>query len=73
MKPGDLVQIIDHGGYYSCDPPRIGILLKIIEWPGMHDGVQVLTDGSVDYFALRDIRPLVNPDDGGYDNMKENT
>ena len=73
MKPGDLVQIIDYGGYYSTDPPRIGILLKIVKWPGMHDGAQVLTEGSVDYLAFRDIRPLVNPDDGGYDNMKENT
>jgi len=58
VKPGDLVEIIDYGGYYSTDPLRIGILLKIVARPGMHDGAQVLTDGSVYYLALRDIRPV---------------
>jgi len=67
MKSCDLVEIIDYGGYYSCDPPRIGMIV------GFYGGVRVLMHEGIERYALRDIRPLVNPDDGGYDNTKENT
>jgi len=67
MKPGDLVQIIDYGGYYSYDPPRIGIIVEF------YGGVRVLTHEGIGRYALRDLRPLVNPDDGRYDNTKEAT
>jgi len=67
MKPGDLVEIIDYGGYYSCDPPRIGMIV------GFYGGVRVLPHEGIGRYALRDIRPLVNPDDGGYDSTKEST
>ena len=53
MKPGDLVEIIDSGGYYSCDP--------------------TLVDGEIVYPDLHVLRPLVNLDDGEYDNTKEST
>ena len=67
MKTGDLVEIIDYGGYYSYDPPRIGMIV------GFYGGVRVLTHEGIGRYALRDIRPLVNPDDGGYDSTKEST
>ena len=71
MKPGDLVEIIDYGGYYSTDPPWVGVILG---WPGTNrQFVEVLADGKVQRFTLHELRPLVNPEDGGYDNMKENT
>lgn len=70
MKPGDLVQIIDHGGYYSCDPPRIGLIVgPIASWSTTR--FPTLVDGEILYVPLHELY-LVNPDDGGYDNTKEN-
>ena len=66
MKPGDLVEIIDYGGYYSCDPPRIGMIV------GFYGGVRILTHEGIGRYALRDIRPLVNLDEVGFDSTKEN-
>lgn len=69
MKPGDLVEIIDYGGYYSCEPPRIGIIVgpmpawSILRFP-------TLVDGEIKYLAIHELR-LVNLDDAGYDNTKE--
>ena len=72
MKPGDLVQIIDHGGYYSTDPPQIGIIVgPIASWSNTR--FPTLVDGEILYIPLHELRSFVNPDDGGYDNMKENT
>lgn len=75
MKPGDLVEIIDYGGYYSTDPPRIGLLIKTDEWSPITFNLcaHILVDGNVERHLIRDIRPLVNPDDGGYDDTKETT
>lgn len=67
MKPGDLVEIIDHGGYYSTDPPRIGLFLRIVGRPGGHAVAQVLEDGNVVRYAIRDIQPVISGHDG-YDN-----
>lgn len=72
MKPGDLVQIIDHGGYYYSGPPQIGIIVGPIP-PWSTTRFPTLVDGEILYVALHELRPLVNPDDGGYDdNTKEN-
>lgn len=72
MKPGDLVQIIDYGGYYSTDPPRIGLIVGLIaSWSNTR--FPTLVDGEILYIPLHELRPLVNPDDGGYDNTKETT
>ena len=72
MKPGDLVEIIDYGGYYSCDPPRIGMIVGPTPiWSNTQ--YPTLVDGEIVYPDLHVLRPLVNPDDVGYDNTKETT
>lgn len=69
MKPGDLVQIIDHGGYYSTDPPRIGLIVgRAISGSRF----PVLVEGKISFPEIYELRPLVNPDDGGYDSTKKN-
>ena len=66
MKPGDLVEIIDYGGYYSCDPPRIGMIVgPIVDWSNTR--YPTLVDGEIRYPSIHELRPLINPDDGGYD------
>jgi hypothetical protein len=69
VKPGDLVEIIDYGGYYSCEPPRIGMIVGSISvWS---DTIfPTLVDGEIKYLAIHELR-LVNLDDAGYDNTKE--
>lgn len=60
MKPGDLVEIIDHGGYYSYDPPRIGLIVgPIASWSNTR--FPTLVDGEILYVPLHELRPLVNP------------
>ena len=42
MKRGDLVEIIDHGGYYSTDPPRIGLIVgPIPSWSTTRSALNV--------------------------------
>lgn len=69
MKPGDLVDIIDYGGYYSCDRPRIGIIVgPNPDWTTLR--FPTLVDGEIRYLAIHELR-LVNLDDVGYNNRKE--
>ena len=72
MKPGDLVEIIDHGGYYSSGPLQVGLIVgPIPSWSTTR--FPTLVDGEILYMALHELRPLVNPDSDLYDNTKENT
>ena len=65
MKPGDLVQVIDHGGYYSTDPPRIGMIVgPIASWSNTR--FPTLVDGEILYVPLHELR-LVNPIEPDYD------
>ena len=65
MKPGDLVQIIDHGGYYSTDPPRIGLIVgPIPSWSTTR--FPTLVDGEILYIPLHELH-LVNPVEPDYD------
>ena len=65
MKPGDLVEIIDYGGYYSCDPPRIGMIVgPIASWSNTR--FPTLVDGVIMYPAIHELR-LVNPIEPDYD------
>ena len=71
MGPGDLVEIIDHGGYYTSGPPQIGMIVgPIPSWSTTR--FPALVDGEILYVAIHELRPLVTPDDGGFDNTKEN-
>lgn len=64
MKPGDLVQIIDYGGYYSCDPPRIGLIVgRAISGSRF----PVLVEGKISFPEIYELRPLVNPIEPDYD------
>ena len=71
MKPGDLVQIVDHGAYYSFQEYKIGLLIAGFDVSSsLATPIQVLVDGEIrgfDYYELR----LVNQEGTGYDNAKE--
>jgi hypothetical protein len=73
VKPGDLVQIVDHGAYYSFQESKIGLLIAGFDAPSsLATPIQVLVDGEIrgfDYYELR----LVNQEGTGYDNTKEDT
>lgn len=70
MKPGDLVEIIDYGGYYSTDPPRIGLLLDIVG-SSRYPAARVLTEETVELYGLRDLRPVNSGREGYVNNNKE--
>jgi hypothetical protein len=71
VKPGDLVYIIDHGGYYSTDPPKIGLIIGFDDSPMLVNSIQVLKDGEVKGYSYYELR-LVNDDGEDYDGTREN-
>lgn len=69
MKSGDLVYIIDHGAYYSTDPPKIGLIVgPIPSWSSTR--FPTLVDGEIIYPAIHELR-IVNDDGESYDKNKE--
>lgn len=56
MKPGDLVEIIDYGGYYTCDPPKIGMIVSFSDMLKYH--AHVLVDGTIEQHDFHSIRPI---------------
>ena len=78
MKPGDLVVLVN-GPEEKLDSDILGLHGIIVEPVTLEDGRPinswcdwwVLIDGSLEAWS-KDYLQVVNPDDGGYDNTKEN-
>jgi len=79
MKPGDLVVTVNAKEGYEIDAGILGLYGIIMEPVSLEDGHPinswcdwwVLIDGELQPWAKENLQ-VVNPDDGGYDNTKEN-
>ena len=79
MKPGDLVVLVN-SFEEKLDDDELGLHGVIVEPVTLEDGHPinswcdwwVLIDGELQPWAKENLR-IVNPDDGEYDNTKENT
>jgi ABC-type tungstate transport system permease subunit len=57
MKPGDLVRISDHAGYYSYQSP-IGMLIEIKDEERLANPYVVLVDGELRQFNPFELAPV---------------
>ena len=75
MKPGDLVELTEDVLRICPAAHRDAIIGMIVGFDGISSKypIQILIDGKILNFNKRELRPLVNPDAGGYDNTKEST
>ena len=79
MKPGDLVVLVN-SFEEKLDDDELSLHGVIVEPVTLEDGHPinswcdwwVLIDGELQPWAKENLQ-VVNPDDGGYDNTKENT
>ena len=57
MKPGDLVRIAGHAGYYSAQSP-IGILIEIKDEERLANPYIVLVEGELQQFNPFELAPV---------------
>jgi len=60
MKPGDLVRISDHDGYYSRQSP-IGVLIEIKDEEHLANPYVVLVEGGLRCFNPFELVPMQTP------------